>query len=58
MEDDNQVVSIFDQGDHIEIQIDSGMGWAFSLFLDDRDAAFMIQTIQNKLNSRWKDGKH
>jgi len=53
--EDNQVVSIFDGGDHIEIQLDSGMGWAFSLFLEDGDAKFLINTIQNKLNGRWKE---
>jgi hypothetical protein len=56
-DEDEQVVSVYDQGDHIELQLNSGMGWAFSLFLDDKDAEFLIDTIRNKLNSRWnKDG--
>lgn len=54
MEDEASIIEVFDGGDHIQLQINSGMGWSFTIYMDDNDAEEMIRIVQNKLNSRWK----
>jgi hypothetical protein len=50
----DQIVEVYDGKDCIILELHSGMGWSFKVFLDDEDAEAMVKIVNNKLNARWK----